>query len=120
MADIHDYKTDKIIENYKKATICLRFLKIPIIGNLIRRKVVAKTQAFEPKLIDKETASILIQKSNKCAVGERVCREVHRDSKYTEAVFLDELAEGMVNAGRARYADRNKAMETIKKYLKIH
>ncbi len=118
MADIHDYTTGKIIENYKKATICLALLRIPIIGDMVGGKVVTKTLAFEPKLIDKETASGLIQKSSKCAVGERVCREVYKDSEYTEAVFLDELAEGMVDAGKAKYVDGNEAVETLEKYTK--
>ena len=118
MADILDYTTGMIVKNYKAATFGLTFSKIPVIGDMIRRKVIIKTQVFEPKLIDKETASRQIQKSSKCAVGERICREVHKDSEYTEAIFLDELAEGMVNAGKARYVDVNEAVETLKKYPK--
>ena len=38
------------------------------------------------------------------------------DSAFTESVFLNELAEGMVKAGKARYVAENDAISTLRKY----
>ena len=67
-----------------------------------------------------ETATKVIQGSKKCAVGERVCKEIHRNSEFTESVFLDELAEGMVKIGRARYVTKEEAINTLKNIITIH
>ena len=72
----------------------------------------------EPKLIDINTSSTLIHESKKCAVGERVCRAMNKCSGFTESIFLDELAEGMTNAGKAIYVPKEDAIQTLQKYPK--
>ncbi len=114
--DIMADTTGKILNDVKLTLYSLKFVKIPIIGSLIGRELLRRIRKFEPRLIDIETALELIQKSRKCAVGERVCREIHKNSEVTESVFLDELAEGMVNAGKARYVTKEEAINTLKKY----
>ncbi|MCK4716145.1 MAG: hypothetical protein KAT54_05010 [Candidatus Marinimicrobia bacterium] len=117
MANVNDYITGKVLIDTKLALRYLKFVKIPIIGSLIGKKLLNKIKEFEPKLIDLKTASKLIQETEKCAVGERVCKAIHKDSRYTESVFLDELAEGMIKAGKARDVTKEEALNTLKKYL---
>jgi len=50
------------------------------------------------------------------AETKRVCRELHRNSELTESVFLNELAEGMVKSGKARYVAEKEAINTLEKY----
>ena len=116
MADVKDYATGKILRDTKIALLSLKFVKIPIIGPMIGRELLRRVKRFEPKLIDMETASNLIREAEKCAVGERVCRAIHKNSEFTESVFLDELAEALVSAGRARYVTKEEAINTSKKY----
>lgn len=116
MANINDYITGKILTDTKQALYFLKFVKTPVFGSLIGRELLTRIRKFEPKLIDMETASIFIQESKKCAVGERVCRAIHKNSNLTESVFLDELAEGMVKVGKARYVTKEEAINTLKKY----
>ncbi len=47
-----------------------------------------------------------------------MCHRVHPDTPLTESVFLDELAEGMAAAGKARLVDRDEACDTIRAYRK--
>ena len=47
------------------------------------------------------------------AVGERVCRPLHPGSEFTGSVFLDELAEAMIDAGHARRASIEEAARTL-------
>ncbi len=118
MATLKDYTTGKIVKNAILTHNCIKFVKIPVIGPLIKREIVKKMKTFESRLIDQKTASKLIYKSNKCAVGERACRAAHKDSKYTESVFLDDLAIGMVNTGKAKYLTPEEAVKAIAKYPK--
>jgi hypothetical protein len=116
MADVNDYITGKILTDTKKALYILKFVKIPIVGYLIGKELLKKIRKFESKLIDMERASNLIQESKKCAVGERVCRAIHKNSNVTESIFLDELAEGMVKIGKAGYVTKEEAINTLKMY----
>ncbi|MHC1605350.1 MAG: hypothetical protein ACXQTP_05230 [Candidatus Methanofastidiosia archaeon] len=116
MADVNDYTTGKILTDVKLAIHLLKFVKSPIIGSLIGKFLLKKTRKFEPRPIDINKASTLIQESGKCAVGERVCRSIHKNTEFTESVFLDELAEGMIKAKKARHVTKEEAIKTLKKY----
>lgn len=118
MPTIDDYTSGKVLKNVKLTLYFLKLVKIPVLGQLIGKELLKKIIVSEPKLIDINTASILIHESKKCAVGERVCRTINKDSKFTESVFLDELTEGMINVGKARYVEKEEAIQTLKKYPK--
>jgi hypothetical protein len=116
MANVNDYTTGKILTHTRQALYFLKFIKIPIVGSLIRKELLKKIRIFEPKQIDMEMALKLIQESKKCAVGERVCRVIHKNSELTESVFLDELAEELTEVGKARHVTKEEAINTLKKY----
>jgi hypothetical protein len=116
MANVNDYTSGRILTDAKQALYSLKFVKIPIIGSLIGKELLKKIRKFEPKQIDMETALTLIQESRNCAIGERVCRAIHKNSELTESVFLDELAEGPVEVGKARHVTKEEAINTLKKY----
>ena len=118
MPTIEDYTSGKVLKNVKLTLYSLKLVKIPILGNKIGKRLLKKILVTEPKLIDINTTSALINGSKKCAVGERVCRAMNKGSGFTESVFLDELAEGMTNAGKARYVQKEDAIQTLKKYPK--
>ncbi len=118
MPTIDDYTSGKVLKNVKLTFYSLKLVKIPVLGQRIGKELLEKIIVSEPKLIDIDMASALINESKKCATGERVCRAINKDSKLTESVFLDELAEGMVKAGKARYAEKEDAIKTLQKYPK--
>ncbi len=120
MHNINYYTSGKAATDTKKGLLWLKFVKYPFIGSAIAKKLLEGAEEFKPKLLDITEASKLIRHSKKCAVGERVCRIIHKNSEITESVFLDELAEGMVDAGKARYVPLENAIETLKKYSKNH
>ena len=116
MAQIKDYISGKILSDTKFALQLIKFLKIPLLGSKIGNKLLNKIKPFEPNLIDINIAQQLIQQSKKCAVGERVCKVLHKNSEFTESVFLDELAKGLVEIGKAKYVTKQQAITTLKKY----
>ncbi|VVB94883.1 Uncharacterised protein [uncultured archaeon] len=120
MHDVDYYTSGKAATDTKKGLLWLKFIKYPFIGSAIAKKLLAGAREFEPEVLDITEASKLIQQSKRCAVGERVCRIIHKNSEITESVFLDELAEGMVNAGKARYVPVEDAIDILKKYSNNH
>lgn len=116
MSTVDDYTSGKVLKDIKLALFSLKLVKTPVVGNLIGKELLKRVMVSEPQIINMNTASSLIQESEKCAVGERVCRAINRGSKLTESVFLNELAEGMINAGKAHHAEKEDSIATLKKY----
>ena len=78
MASVDDYVTEKILTYTRLALYSLKLVNIPIVGDLIKKKLQKTMRSFEPELIDMKTASELIRESGRCAVGERVCeKDIH-------------------------------------------
>lgn len=120
MHGVDYYTSGKAATDTKKGLFWLKFIKYPFIGSAISKMLLEGAGEFEPKVLNIADASELIQDSKKCAIGERVCRIIHKNSEITESVFLNELAEAMVNAGKARYVSTEKAIDTLKKHSKNH
>jgi hypothetical protein len=80
--------------------------------------MLANVMKLEPKKIAIDGAVKLIEDSQKCAIGARVCLAVHKDAPVTKSVFLDGLATGMTGVGKARLVTKSQAIEEIKKYGK--
>ncbi len=120
MHGVDYYTSGKAAADTKKGLLWLKFIKYPFIGQAIGRVLLEGAKEFEPGVIDITDASKLIRQSKKCAIGERVCRKIHKNSEITESIFLDELAEGMVGAGKARYVAIDEAINTLRQYLNKH
>jgi hypothetical protein len=120
MHGVNYYTSGKAAADTKKGLLWLKFIKYPLIGSAIAKILLDGAREFEPKVLNIAEASKLIRQSEKCAIGERVCRIIHKDSEITESVFLDELAEGMVDAGKARFVPFENAIDTLRKYSANH
>ena len=118
MTTVKDYTSGKVLNNVKLTLYSLKLMKIPILGFLVKKELIKKIESFDPKLINLDHASKLIYESDICAVGERVCRAINKDSMLTESLFLDELAEGMVEVGKAQFVEKEDAIKTLQKYPK--
>lgn len=116
MSTVEDYTSGKVLFYTELTLITLKFVKVPFVGDLIRRELSKRIEVFDPMLVDKEEAEELVRKSSECAIGERVCKEIHKNSKPTKSVFLDELAEGMVEAGKADFKNEEEAIELLNAY----
>jgi hypothetical protein len=118
MATIQEYISGKVCEQIELAFSIFssagKSLKESELGKILLDNV----NKLEPiKLTFDETIK-LIRNSEQCAIGERVCRSLYKDTPLTESVFLDDLAEGMVKAEKAKFAAKEDAIENIKKYRK--
>ena len=80
MPTIDDYTSGKVLKNIRLTLYSLRLVKIPVLWK-IGKELLKRIIVSEPKIIDMDVASSLINESKKCAVGERVCRAINKDSK---------------------------------------
>jgi len=87
MANVKDYASEKVLKDVKLTLYSLKLIKIPVLGPLLRTELFKRIKNFEPKIININDAFRLIHKSEKCAVGERVCRAINNDSEFTGSVF---------------------------------
>ncbi len=118
MATIQDYVSGKVLNQIEKAFDIFYSIGDSLSNHEVGKAVLKSVRKLEPIKMSAEEAVELIRVSKRCAIGERVCRALHRGTPLTEAVFLDELAEGMVEAGKAKFVSKKEAIENIKKYRK--
>ncbi len=116
MADVMDYKTGKILNQVKEVFKFIESFKGTLTGSKLGERIIEEIRKRDPKRMKDEQASDLIRKAGKCASGERFCRELHRETPLTETIFLDELAEAMVEVGKATYVTKQEAIEILGKY----
>jgi hypothetical protein len=118
MANVEDYTSGKIQEQAAQALAFLKSADEPLSGSEQGERMLAIISTFEPRLLNMTEAEQRIQAAEHCAVGPRVCHPNNPETEFTEAVFLDALAEGMAAAGKAEMVSNEKALETLAKYKK--
>jgi hypothetical protein len=118
MATIQDYMSGKVCEQIKQAFSVFNSVEGSLNGSEVGKAMLDNVNKSEPKKLTIEEAIKLIQESKQCSIGERVCRSLHKETPLTESVFLDDLAAGMVEAGKARFVTKEEAIDNIKRYQK--
>ena len=118
MANIDDYTSGRIQEQAAQALALLNSADDSLAGSEQGKRLEAAIRSFQPRRIDMAEAEQRIQAAHRCAVGPRVCHPGNPAVEFTEAVFLDELAEGMAAAGKAEMVSKAQAIETLAKYKK--
>jgi hypothetical protein len=117
MATISEYMSGKICEQISLAlSIMNNAPKGQLNGTKIGKVLLRNVGELKPRKMKVEEAIALIRKSQKCAIGERVCRCLHKEAPLSETVFLDELAVGIMSAGKARFVDVDAAIANVRKY----
>lgn len=117
MTTIKEYTSGEICERIKQAlSIMDAAPKGQLNGTTVGQALLRNVRELEPRKMKVEEAIAMVRNSEKCAIGERVCRCLHRGSPLSETVFLDELAAGMVAAGKARFVDTDAAIDNVRKY----
>ena len=118
MATIQEYMSGEVCEKIRQAFSIFNSAGGSLDGSKVGKAMLNNVNKLEPKILTVDEAINLIQGAKQCAIGERVCRSLHKETPLTESVFLDELAAGMVEAGKARIVNKDEAVDNIKKYRK--
>ena len=111
MGTIEDYGSGRILKSIGKALQVIGAKSLA--DDPAASHVAQKICEFEPVVVSITGAIAAIGDARTLAVGERVCRPLHPGSEVTGSVFLDELAEAMIDAGHARRASIEEAAQTL-------
>jgi hypothetical protein len=119
MATVQDYVSGNVCQQLEKAFAIFDAAgSSSLEGSEIGGILLANVCKLAPQRLTMQEAIKMIENSRQCAVGARVCRSVHKETPLTESVFLDELAEGMVDVGKARRATQAEAVKNMHNYRK--
>lgn len=118
MGTIEDYTGGKVLEDIAKALGVFRTTGGKLDETEIGRKMLHNILEFEPIVISMEQAAAYIRGAERVAVGERVCRALNPDADFTESVFLDDMADAMVEAGMAKACPAGEAETALRRYPK--
>lgn len=116
MANVDDYASGRIQQQAAQVLAYLKSAGDSLAGSEQGERIEAGVRALQPRLIDMAEAEQRIQAARRCAVGPRACYPDDSEVEFTEAVFLDELAEGMAAAGKAEMVGKEKAIDTLAAY----
>jgi hypothetical protein len=94
----------------------MRYFKVPALGLIAKKYVYKELEKCDPRKIKIDHAVRLIQESRECAVGQRVCNVLHKGADSGESVFLDELAIGLAQVGKADLVSKEQAVKTIERH----
>lgn len=113
MPRVEDYTSGNILCLIKRGFRVFTFLDVPILGLISKIYGLKALKKCRPVKISVSDTVRLINASDKCAVGQRVCNELYHGADLGESVFLDELSEGMVKAGKAGFVSKEEAVDSI-------
>ncbi len=116
MGTIYDYIGGKILEDISKALHVFRKNEGSLADADIGKRMLSNIAEFEPAVINIYEAANAVRNARTVAIGERVCRTLHPGSIFTESVFLDELADAMLQKGFAEKCSAEEAESVLRKY----
>ncbi len=115
MITVEEYKSGKIFEYMKQIDVAMKLLNIPLIKNAVRRKLIEKLEKHRGDFIlaSQESFSYLIHSARTIAIGPRMCYHLYKkDLSY--AIFLDELADALIQGGYAKEISKEDAIIVMK------
>ncbi len=114
MATVEDYKSGLVVKQVKALVSLLTSTEAPSAGTSEGQKLQTLIAGLEPIKLNTDQAAEYINKAERCAVGPRACYGAFDGTPETKSVYLDELADGLVEVGKAGYVSKEQAIQTVK------
>jgi len=98
----------------KNIDLCIKLIKIPFIGIFVRKILESKAmnKCGQFVLTSHESIMNLISSAELVAAGPRICYNIYK-TDITYAVFLNELAEAMIEIGFANKVEKEEAIKIL-------
>lgn len=112
---VEEYSSGKLFEYMRQIDFSLRLLSLPFIKHIARRKLSEKVEKYRGNFIlaHEEDIEHLINSARTIAIGHRMCYHLYKkDMSY--AVYLDELAEALIQNGYAEKTSRENAIRVMR------
>lgn len=116
MAKVEDYVNGTIADKVKFGLDLISAEQDAIAGSETGTAMLAEIRPLAPRMMGMTEFEGIVRKARYWAVGHRSCMALAPGSPVTESVFLDELGEALVKAGKARSVTPEDAIATMKQY----
>ena len=116
MATIEEYGSGRILRSIRLAHLSLRFAGLPLIGPVITKKLEQRMEPFAIRPITLDEAGRIIRECGRCAAGPRICQPLFPDAVLTDTIFLEDLADRMVQEKKARPVTADQALDVLGKF----
>lgn len=113
MATIEQYKSGQAARSVRLAYETMQALEKPLPETEFAGIFSKNIKALTPLAVDEKQAFEFIKKADRCAIGERLCKCEFPEAPSTKTVFLEELADAMVEARKAKYASKKEAQAAL-------
>jgi hypothetical protein len=118
MATIEEYASGRLLPAVKEVLSMLTSSDESLAGSPAGKALLEKFGPGDPTLVTANEAGQAIRASTRCAVGERGCLKLLPRAAFSETIFLDDLADAMVEAGKAKMVTREEAAATLQRYVR--
>jgi len=116
MATIDEYKSGKAAKAVRLAFETMQALELPLLETELADIFAKNVEELTPLAVDEKQAFEFIGKADRCAIGDRLCKCEFPEAPSSCAVFLEELADAMVEVGKAEYASKEEAMTALSQH----
>jgi hypothetical protein len=116
MATIEQYQSGQAAKAVKKSIQAMENQAEPLAGSGLGQILLAAVDDLKPKKLDQSQAEEFIRQAKTIAVGQRICLWAYEDDPPTRSVFLDDLAQGLVDVGKAEFVSLDEALKVLAEY----
>lgn len=116
MATIMQYASGQASKAVKFAVDAIKSTNGSILNTEQGQRIIDTAKRSKPFYVNEKQAVDFINKAKRCAAGERICKCMYQDVPLSESIFIDELAEAMIEAGKATAVSKQVATSVLKRY----
>ncbi len=113
MALIKEYQNGNAARMVRNSVERMKAGSCPTPENEFGKFLLPFVKNLSPAIINNTQIKKLIDEARVCAMGFRVCQCEYPNAPKTMAIFLDDLAEGMLESGLAVIVSKEQAKKTI-------
>jgi hypothetical protein len=118
MATIEEYASGRSLPAIKEVLSMLRSSEESLAGSPAGKALLERFGPSDPTLVTTSDAAQVIRASTRCAVGEIGCSKLLPGGAFSETIFLDDLADAMIEAGKAKMVTKEEAAATLQVYAR--
>jgi uncharacterized Zn finger protein len=116
MRTVKDYASGKILDDVQRTEQKIKTLSEtgdPTLKQELEES--SKDSTNKHYMATMKELKKLLDSAETIAIGSRICQTIHEDCEHpSESVFLDELAEALIDVGKAKKATKDEAYTVLK------
>ena len=116
MATIEQYRSGEAAKAVRLAYEAMQSPEKPLVETRLREIFDRNLKVLLPLAVNESQAVDFIEMADRCAIGDRLCKCEFPQAPSSCAVFLEELADAMVEVGKAEYVSKQEAIRELSRH----